>query len=599
MHLCSQKNVVSELQTFLAIVFLEIGLYWTIRKKICNDYKSARVATMKRTEEAIIFGDKYSNLKLIDLCICDDFGQTLYHVATTFDNSNIFHIFTKLDSNVSKYKNKLGKTASDEAIKLGQWSIVQQISLAKMGSGMKSKAKNEEKRIEARRGIVSQFLKQRKIMLNRDNSDRDLLLEELLLTMLKLIDIKAPISDDMLLLVWNYEMRKHPTKLENRLWNMLESTVKDILTKPKNKRNWVWFSKYLLNSVIWYEIIPYVNGGILTDLTDEKIGDTSGDDTTGDDNSENRNDFTRIEINCDCGCPMQLNAALRMYKSGTVQCNGCRKRMYGYIFHCPKNNTKEHPTGFDLCSKCGSSRGKPKNKSKSKSNSNGRSVMSSSNLSRNINGAFLYRNLTDIANKALINEKLKLKRIIDSITSNPKSLRFWKMMIKFKQDKDDVGAADLRQDCKKWLTFPNTLGFDVKKLEKLKLKDYGSSIYMSNLLIVANSLNWKFHEIMKNDILAKDFDCEYHAGPIKTMERMQLKSEIKYGNKKYPNSSQILDVVRCQCVYNSCESLMKGIKNVISRVNSGLTPIKKVMRIKNLYVDDEMNFLCVFRLFFF
>ena len=41
------------------------------------------------------------------------------------------------------------------------WGIVQEIALAKMGARMKVQAKNEETRIESKRGIVYQFLKER------------------------------------------------------------------------------------------------------------------------------------------------------------------------------------------------------------------------------------------------------------------------------------------------------------------------------------------------------------------------------------------------------------------------------------------------------
>ena len=151
-------------------------------------------------------------------------------------------------------------------MKHGQWSIVQQIGFAKMTSGMKNQAKLEEKRIETQRGIVNQFLKQRKIMSkNTKNTDKDTsnkkisdpLLEELLQTMLKLISQQSPISDDLLLICWKYEMSINSNEKNNRLWKVLNNIVQNVLNNSRNKRNWIWFKSYVLNSIVKLEVLYY------------------------------------------------------------------------------------------------------------------------------------------------------------------------------------------------------------------------------------------------------------------------------------------------------------------------------------------------------
>lgn len=72
------------------------------------------------------------------------------------------------------------------------------------------------------------------------------------------------------------------------------------------------------------------------------------------------------------------------------------------------------------------------------------------------------------------------------------------------------------------------------------MKDfYDMRVHLSKLLIVANALNDKFHDIMRNDILRKDFACMYQAGPLKAIERCQSKTENDYFMKQYPQSSQV------------------------------------------------------------
>ena len=61
---------------------------------------------------------------------------------------------------------------------------------------------------------------------------------------------------------------------------------------------------------------------------------------------------------CECGKVMQAVLAGNAYNvgmnTGSILCNGCRKQ-YGprsAIFHCMKQKTKAHPSGYDLCVPC-------------------------------------------------------------------------------------------------------------------------------------------------------------------------------------------------------------------------------------------------------
>ena len=255
------KNFKTGLKTFLLMIFFEIGIFWKIR----ND----RSLWDDKMEQ---FAGKLANLSLIDLCMCDEFGQTLYHFSASMDNAGLLNLLLSIDNDFVKYKNKQGLTAKDDAIRYGQWSIVQQIALAKMGNKMKNQAKDEEKRIESKRGIVQQFLNERRLIVNEKQSEKketktnknsekennnsnnrfeDDLCEEMLKTLLNLISKKLPISDDMLLLCWKYEMMKtNGSEKENRLWKVLKRVIQDVLDNSKNKRIWIWFKNSIFASTV-------------------------------------------------------------------------------------------------------------------------------------------------------------------------------------------------------------------------------------------------------------------------------------------------------------------------------------------------------------
>ena len=203
----------------------------------------------------------------------------------------------------------------------------------------------------------------------------------------------------------------------------------------------------------------------------------------------------------------------------------------------------------------------------------------------------LFENLAGMADKKLEHHTEKLKRKIDKLSKNVA----WIEMTKYEQPIADRvqqrGTINLRQDNGDYVTYPNKLGFDVKKLDELKLKDfYDSRVYLSNLMLVANAVNDKFHDTLKNDILKKDFSVDYQRGPLKRIERCQAKAETDYALKPYPNSAQLLDIVRCMLVYQRPEDLMAGVKVVVDRVKNGDTCLKRVLRVKNMFIG---SFCCL------
>ena len=123
-----------------------------------------------------------------------------------------------------------------------------------MGRKLKMKAQRDRGILQSKRGIVHQFLVQR----NNGISFTDAALESILETMIVLIEKRQAISDDMLLLVWRYELSKECKKnlnkecnpLKTRLWKVIESCLTQVLKIPPNKKDLAWFQTYLFNSAV-------------------------------------------------------------------------------------------------------------------------------------------------------------------------------------------------------------------------------------------------------------------------------------------------------------------------------------------------------------
>ena len=327
-------------------------------------------------------------------------------------------------------------------------------------------------------------------------------------------------------------------------------------------------------------------------------------DENGNRKKSNEKTVQFMKINCDCSAILKLYTPLKVYSTKShTQCRDCGAYMSPtmYLLHCPNGKTEQHPKGFDLCQNCGEARWEKQKLAKEKLQQEQKasqalqahqgkqiampqSTMIETAESKEANDidaekGILYNNLYSMVSEKLVQEKLKLKETVDKLSDDP----WWKKMISFKQYRDERGSVNLRQDSSEYLTFPNKLGISVRKLETLKMKDfYDSKIYLPNLMIVAKSLDSKFHNVMKNVIFQKDFNVEYVRGPLKTIERAQAKAESDYSARAFPNSACLVDIVRCQCVYENPSDLCEALDATMARIEKGDTVIKRVLRVKNL-----------------
>ena len=259
-----------------------------------------------------------------------------------------------------------------------------------------------------------------------------------------------------------------------------------------------------------------------------------------------------LEVICDCGAEMRLNTPLILYGTRATYCSMCTKPILSnsFMYHCPNGKDTKHPRkGFcDFCANCGDIQAQ-KNKSeikideeeedvtvKTSNKANTTMAVRRPKLRDRVSGRprkqeenhILFESLYGMANDRLLKQRLKLKETIDKLLNRAS----FKEMIRYQQANEDrIEANALRQDNGEYITFPNRLGFDIKKLEELNLKDfYNVNVYLSNLMIVANALNNKFHETMEI-ILKKDFSVTYQRGPLKRIERCIAKTESDYADK--------------------------------------------------------------------
>ena len=70
---------------------------------------------------------------------------------------------------------------------------------------------------------------------------------------------------------------------------------------------------------------------------------------------------------------------------------------------------------------------------------------------------------------------------------------------------------------------------------------------------------------------------------------MCLIAETDYVLRDYPSSACLLDIIRCACVYKTPQDLTIGIKRVIERIKKGDTPLKRVLRIKNMFQVNKQE----------
>ena len=215
-----------------------------------------------------------------------------------------------------------------------------------MGNQTRQKVGDERTKVEKQRGIVEKFL---------TRSKTSNFLEGVLATVIAMIENFEPISDDILLLCWKYEISKNKSNknydpLSSKLWKVIDKAMNDVLTIPVNKRKWFWYKEYLFHSAIWYEdgVSRAVKEKIEL-LKKQEKNKLKKLNQTGENNENEEN----LICECKCGAIMKTVVPAVVYGSG-ANCDICRETIQATstMYHCPEGANKTHPHGFDFCMSC-------------------------------------------------------------------------------------------------------------------------------------------------------------------------------------------------------------------------------------------------------
>ena len=208
----------------------------------------------------------------------------------------------------------------------------------------------------------------------------------------------------------------------------------------------------------------------------------------------------------------------------------------------------------------------------------------------------MYDNLVKIVNDTLNHEQSELLKQFNQLKMN--QAESFNEMVTFPpymvQDKD-TSENGLRQDNEKLLKYANKLQFDektMKNVEKFELKDLcNSHIYLSSLMVIANTLNEPFHKDIQKMVLECGGKGEYTSGPVKKISRAQAKAESDYALCPFPTSANVIDLIRGTVVYPDCKTLMHGLNGIINKIkNNNGGCIKQVLRIKNMFIENKKDY---------
>ena len=76
-------------------------------------------------------------------------------------------------------------------------------------------------------------------------------------------------------------------------------------------------------------------------------------------------------------------------------------------------------------------------------------------------------------------------------------------------------------------------------------------------------------------------------GLVKTQKRCQAKAETDYADREFPVTAAICDFVRCSLVFETSDNMLAAMKKFENAVESGDTSLKKIVRIKNMFLENK------------
>eukprot|EP01084_Bolivina_argentea_P073290 132989_1 len=214
-------------------------LYWDEFVQLVTGKKSTIIA-MKYYEDNQQFIDL--NTRDITRHYCK--ARTLLHFGCMYGKDSTFTWIVCMDGIDEGIRDFNGQSAMDLAKDGGLWNKLNILLFAKMSNKMREQSDTEIEKLNGNKAIIKQWFRFYNVENNKSDEYKSMV--KMVHSLKTLIEKRLPLSDDMLMIGLNFEMKQNGGNiLQCSLWKCLYNTLNDILRPPLNRRNWLWFKQYI------------------------------------------------------------------------------------------------------------------------------------------------------------------------------------------------------------------------------------------------------------------------------------------------------------------------------------------------------------------
>eukprot|EP01083_Nonionella_stella_P065876 172982_1 len=132
------------------------------------------------------------------------------------------------------------------------------------------------------------------------------------------------------------------------------------------------------------------------------------------------------------------------------------------------------------------------------------------------------------------------------------------------------------------------IGFMRKATSFNGLRFYDSEIYLNQLMLQCAILNDAFQRDVEQMFIDASMPSKavmFRRGPLKQKERSKIKSETDYCTEAWPQSSCLLDIVRCTVTFEDVETMISGIQLFEKSIKNNTLCVREILRIKNGFIN--------------
>eukprot|EP01083_Nonionella_stella_P042732 115382_1 len=218
-----------------------------------------------------------------EIAINDDrdpaYKASLLHKAAIYGTYEIVQVLLSYGANIYA-EDKIGQTPFDCARRFGNFHVLELLLFHEMGASSGLEVKNVLNDMQRQDALTT-------FMLNTSKPDT---LNDIVDTIIIAMKKRAPFSDDILIIAWQYTLRKAQDSiffnpLQSDLFLSIMDAFESILTNIKDKLGWSWVRNYLMKSTLWFRKHPDY---------DETAEDAKKDSDDADDGQENEFDVKGV-----------------------------------------------------------------------------------------------------------------------------------------------------------------------------------------------------------------------------------------------------------------------------------------------------------------